>query len=71
MSPVPIPQTNLSSPLFHPRRDVWSEHFQWEGFELVGLTPAGRATVALLDLNHPRKCFIRQAEMRFNLFPPP
>jgi len=64
------PQNNFSTPLFHPRRDVWSDHFQWEGFEIVGLTPVGRATVALLDLNHPRKRFIRQAEMRFHLFPP-
>jgi len=65
------PQTNLSTPLFHPRHDVWSEHFQWKGFELIGLTPAGRATIALLNLNHSRKIFIRQAETRFNLFPPP
>ena len=31
------------TPLFHPRRDRWSEHFRWRGPRLVGLTPAGRA----------------------------
>ena len=65
------PQTHLPTPLFNPRRDVWSDHFQWDEFQLVGLTPKGRATVALLDLNHPRKLLIRQAEARFDLFPPP
>jgi len=33
------------------------------------LTPTGRATVALLYLNHPRRLLIRQAEELFGLFP--
>jgi hypothetical protein len=36
----------------------------------VGLTPTGRATVAALDLNHPRRLRIREPEEWFNLFPP-
>jgi hypothetical protein len=58
------------APLFHPRRMRWHEHFEWEGFRLVGRTPVGRATVAALDLNHSRRLLIREAEERFHLFPP-
>lgn len=38
-------------PLFHPRRDRWEEHFQWQHALLVGLTPIGRATVRTLNCN--------------------
>jgi len=41
------------APLYHPRRDRWSEHFTWDEdyIIIVGLTPTGRATVAKLELN--------------------
>ncbi len=57
-------------PLFHPRNDLWEQHFSWEGFRIVPLTPVGQATVLLLDLNQERKIQIRQAESLFDLFPP-
>jgi hypothetical protein len=56
--------------LFNPRTDRWLDHFHWAGYEATGLTATGRATVALLDLNHPRRVRIRQAEEMFGLFPP-
>jgi hypothetical protein len=39
--------------LFDPRHQVWSDHFRWSdaGDLVVGLTPAGRATVEALQLN--------------------
>ena len=42
-------------PLFHPRRDTWTEHFIWsDDYSLmIGRTPSGRATVEALRLNHP------------------
>jgi hypothetical protein len=49
------PLTGRVTPLFNPRRDVWQEHFQLKGFELVGLTPPARATIQLLRLNHPHR----------------
>ncbi len=64
------PETNDAVPLFHPRRDAWDAIFRWDGLELVGLTPTGRATVAALELNSPRRIRIREAEQRFDLFPP-
>jgi hypothetical protein len=55
--------------LFHPRRDRWEEHLMWQGYLLVGLTPMGRALIAAFDLNHTRRCRIRQAEELCSLFP--
>ncbi len=56
--------------LFHARQDRWSDHFQFQHDQVVGLTDIGRATVAALELNHPRRRLIRQAEELFGLFPP-
>ena len=57
-------------PLFHPRRHEWDEHFVWENYRIVGLTPIGRVTVETLQLNHERRLKIRKAESLFDLFPP-
>ncbi len=47
---------------FHPRRDVWSDHFAWdESFELIiGLTPVGRATIDALQLNRQELVNLRR-----------
>jgi hypothetical protein len=66
---APDPDSGAIVPLFHPRSDSWPEHFEWDGYLLVGRTPTGRATVFVLDLNHPRRLLIRQAEELFGLFP--
>lgn len=56
------PLTGEMAPLYHPRRDRWSEHFVWdEDYTLVvGLTPAGRATVEKLELNRKGVTNLRQ-----------
>ncbi|SRR6266436_5617722 len=41
-----------SVPLFHPSQQTWSDHFQFNGHRIEGLTPIGRATVAFLQFNH-------------------
>jgi HNH endonuclease len=48
------PRTGRHVSLFHPRQHEWREHFRWsqDGSEIVGLTSVGRATVAMLNLNH-------------------
>jgi len=56
--------------LFHPRQDQWADHFAWQRYQLVGLTPIGRALVTAFNLNHERRVRIRQVEARFGLFPP-
>jgi hypothetical protein len=63
-------QTGGKVAFFNPRVDRWSEHFRFNEYEIVGLTPIGRATAAALDLNQARRIMIRQAEELFDLFPP-
>lgn len=63
-------ESGSTVPLFHPRSHAWHDHFAWDDYQIVGLTAIGRATVAALDLNQPRKIQIRQAEQTFGLFPP-
>jgi hypothetical protein len=47
------PVTGEEVPLFNPRTQKWSEHFQWsdDGLRILGLTAIGRATVAALHLD--------------------
>jgi 5-methylcytosine-specific restriction endonuclease McrA len=44
------PQSGQIIPLFHPRRDVWEEHFRVTSGEVSGRTPTGRATIAVLAM---------------------
>ena len=37
--------------LFHPRTDDWSQHFEWHGAKLAGLTSIGRVTIEVLAMN--------------------
>lgn len=45
------PDTGELTRLFHPRRERWEEHFQMSGARIVGLTPVGRTTCWLLEMN--------------------
>jgi hypothetical protein len=55
--------------LFHPREDVWEEHFAWDGPWLVGRTATGRATIHLLRLNRADAVVLRQLLMREGVYP--
>ena len=46
--------------LFHPRRQLWAEHFAREGAWIIGRTPVGRATVRLLKFNAPDRLAERE-----------
>lgn len=54
------PVTGEMVPLYHPRRDHWSDHFRLNGSEIVGLTGVGRATARLLQLNRPERLAERE-----------
>jgi HNH endonuclease len=56
--------------LFHPRRHKWGAHFRWDGARLIGRTPLGRATVAVLNINEPDAVATRAALIAAGLFPP-
>ncbi|MBK9261223.1 MAG: HNH endonuclease [Polyangiaceae bacterium] len=49
------PLTHERVPLFHPRRQIWQDHFAWspDTTMLEGRTPIGRATIAALRMNRP------------------
>jgi hypothetical protein len=37
--------------LFHPRRELWIDHFIFARSLIVGKTPSGRATIRVLAMN--------------------
>jgi len=44
------PVTNRLVALFHPRKQSWSDHFQQIEWDIEGLTPVGRATIRLINI---------------------
>ena len=66
------PLTGERVRLYHPRRDRWSEHFQWSADYalIIGTTPIGRATVARLHLNRSGVVNLRESLRRLGLHPP-
>ena len=54
------PQTDEMVPVFHPRTDSWDDHFSIVGGEILGLTPIGRATAELLNMNDPDRVDLRK-----------
>ena len=46
--------------LFHPRVDVWDEHFFMDDGIIIGRTAIGRATARLLTMNAPRRVQLRR-----------
>ncbi len=55
--------------LFHPRKDRWGRHFTWNGPVLVGQTRIGRATLTVLEINHPEFVAWREVMVREGKFP--
>lgn len=64
--------TRQLSPLFNPRTDIWSEHFEWndDNLQMLGCTPAGRATVQLLKVNREGNINLRRLLKMAELHPP-
>ena len=56
--------------LFNPRRQRWSRHFTWEGAWLLGMTPCGRATIDVLNINEPDRIELRELLISAGVFPP-
>jgi hypothetical protein len=46
--------------LFHPRIDVWEEHFEFQGPLIIGRTAIGKATVELLQMNADERVEMRE-----------
>jgi hypothetical protein len=63
------PQSGKQAPLFHPRDWRWTDHFRWIGVRVEGISPTGRATVALLRMNREIAVAIRAEEVRMGRHP--
>jgi hypothetical protein len=66
--PIPFEIDHILA-IKHGRRR-WSRHFRWEGPVLVGRTPSGRATVAVLEINLDYRVAFRQRLIEEETFPP-
>ena len=64
------PVTGRVAALFNPRRQRWSRHFAWDGARLAGLTPCGRATIDVLNINQPERIELRELLAIAGVFPP-
>jgi hypothetical protein len=64
------PVTRRLTPLFNPRRHKWDRHFRWDGPKLLGRTPIGRATVAVLEINSRERVLLRESLIAEQVFPP-
>ncbi|MCE9555992.1 MAG: HNH endonuclease [Planctomycetes bacterium] len=56
--------------LFDPRKDLWTDHFEWKGPLLVGNTPVGRVTIEVLAINLPYRVALRAVLIEEGIFPP-
>lgn len=66
------PHTGQRVSLYDPGRQLWDEHFAWgeDATLIVGLTPAGRATIVQLQLNRPILVRAREGWIRAGWHPP-
>jgi len=58
------PSTGVVTELFHPRKQGWNEHFAIRDARIYGLTPGGRATARLLDMNAHHRVQLRRELLR-------
>ncbi len=65
------PETGAVTPLFNPRAERWSAHFQVVDALIVPLTAVGRATASLLRLNDPERVTIRANLLNWGRYTPP
>jgi hypothetical protein len=63
------PITGDLTPLFHPRRHIWTEHFRLNGALIEPLTPEGRVTARILQFNSIERLAEREPLLRLGRYP--
>lgn len=58
---------NLTA-FFNPRTQLWTEHFQMQDAEIIGLTPEARVIVKILQLNEAGRIEQRQMLIELGVF---
>lgn len=56
-------------PLFHPRKQSWERHFEWDQTILVGRTQIGRVTIQVLNINDDSRIKLRENLLFEGRFP--
>jgi hypothetical protein len=66
------PISQIQVPLYHPRQQLWSDHFTWslDTLKMMGITATGRATVSALRLNRDGVINLRKLLIMARLHPP-
>lgn len=66
------PLTKQFCHLYHPRQDVWTDHFEWseDHLRIIGKTDIGRATADLLQVNRKSNINLRKLLKMVGLHPP-
>ncbi len=66
------PVTEQVVTLFNPRQMDWADHFTWsdDTTQMLGTTPTGRATVALLQTNQENMLNLRWVLRQQGFHPP-
>jgi hypothetical protein len=61
----------IENPLFHPRRDRWDDHFEFDAatYQVRGKTTKGRSTVNRLWLNAAMQVLGRKYWVELELYP--
>ncbi|MBT9317308.1 HNH endonuclease [Leptothoe spongobia] len=63
------PFTGEITPLFNPRINTWSKHFELQDAYILGLTAIGRTTIFLLKFNDANRLQRRQLLISQGLYP--
>lgn len=64
------PETGDVSRLYHPREQIWNEHFTIQAdMQIDGLTPEGRTTVRVLQINLEERVKTRQLLAEIGEYP--
>lgn len=63
------PLDGVLVPFFNPRTQIWEEHFKLQGAVIQPLTPEGRVTVKILNINSDTRITERQNLINNNLYP--
>lgn len=58
------PDTGSIVELFHPRKQEWTDHFEFQGPYVLGKTPNGRTTVRVLAMNGRWRVELRRSVLR-------
>ena len=58
------PETGQVALLFNPRRQIWREHFRLDAARIIPLSPEGRVTVFILNVNDELRVRERWALIR-------